>query len=245
MQTSQLRLIQKDVLEPLLRDPGRLIVILDACRYDVFEQVNWLPGKLSKAISAGSTTTEWAINTFTDFYPGVAYVSSVPYIAAKVIIEAQKSFLGLEHFSSVIDVWDWGYDLETETVLPEVVVHTALQAKKDYPDKVIIAHFIQPHCPYVGQPLLTLKIWESISKNKYEGFPSLEVIFKTHGSLLMEAYRGNLVRALSSVEQLASFFDHVIITADHGEGFGEKGIYGHKAGIKIPELLEVPWLDLT
>lgn len=245
MQISQLELIQKDALKPLLQDPGHLIVVLDACRYDVFEQVNWLPGELKKAISAGSTTTEWALKTFPDFYPGVAYISSVPYIATKVVTEAQKTFFGLEHFSSVTDVWDWGYDEENGTVLPEIMVHATLQAKKDYPDKVIIAHFLQPHCPYIGQPPLTLKLWEAMTGKKYPGFPHLDTIFETHGDLLKEAYRGNLIRVLTAVKELVSFFDHAIITADHGEGFGESGIYGHREGIKTSELLEIPWLDLT
>lgn len=253
-------LIQKDALKSLLLDQDQLICVLDAARYDIFEQVNWLPGKLEKAVSAGSTTTEWAVNTFPDFYPRAVYISSVPYIAAKIVTEQQKAFLGLEHFQVVNDVWDWGYDDETSTVLPETVAHATLQAKKDYPDRVIIAHFMQPHCPYIGSPPLTLNTWKelvetrvslngfgSITTATIDGFPPLSTIFERgYGDLLKRAYRGNLVRALEVIErELASQFSNITITADHGEGFGEGGVYGHGAGIRTPELLSVPWFNLT
>ncbi len=32
-----------------------------------------------------------------------------------------------------------------------------------------------------------------------------------------------------------------IITADHGEAFGEQGIWGHPMETHIPVLIEVPW----
>ena len=218
-------------------------MVLDASRYDVFKEVNWLSGKLEKAISAGSTTAEWALNTFTDYYPNVVYVSSVPYISAKIATQEQKKFIGLQHFSLINDVWDWGYDDECGTVVPEVVADAALQAKKEYPGRNIIAHFMQPHCPYIGSPPLTLKIWGEMIGQVPEAFPPIKVFFdQGYGELLKDAYKGNLVRVLKVVqEMLLPNFKHVAITADHGEGFGEGGVYGHGEGIREPALIEVPW----
>lgn len=34
----------------------------------------------------------------------------------------------------------------------------------------------------------------------------------------------------------------VVVTADHGEAFGESGVFGHPCGTPLPELLEVPYL---
>jgi hypothetical protein len=36
-----------------------------------------------------------------------------------------------------------------------------------------------------------------------------------------------------------------VITADHGELFGEWGLYGHISGILHPSLKRVPWVETT
>ncbi len=222
-----------------------MICLLDACRYDIFEKVNWLPGQLGKVISAGSTTVEWAVNTFTGRYPAV-YLSSIPYIAASIRDKRQAKFIGMDHFDSVVDVWDWGYDEEKGTVMPDTIVEAAIAAARDNPEKSIVAHFIQPHSPYIGSPELTDAVWTGMHDAVGLFLPSIENIFdEGYGELLIEAYVGNLVAALKSVERLVAYFDRITITADHGEGFGESGVYGHGEGIRVPELVEVPFFDLT
>ena len=37
----------------------------------------------------------------------------------------------------------------------------------------------------------------------------------------------------------------VVITADHGEAFGEFGIFGHPCGTPLPELIVVPYLAVA
>lgn len=39
--------------------------------------------------------------------------------------------------------------------------------------------------------------------------------------------------------------DKVVITADHGEAFGEYNIHRHPLGIPIPELRRVPWVETS
>jgi hypothetical protein len=34
-----------------------------------------------------------------------------------------------------------------------------------------------------------------------------------------------------------------VITADHGELFGEMGLYGHLVGLLHPNLRKVPWVE--
>jgi len=36
----------------------------------------------------------------------------------------------------------------------------------------------------------------------------------------------------------------VIITSDHGEAFGEEGVWEHHIETPIPPLIEVPWLEV-
>jgi hypothetical protein len=57
------------------------------------------------------------------------------------------------------------------------------------------------------------------------------------------SYRENLNLVLDDVELLLSNVDaeRAVLTADHGNAFGERGIYGHAAGIALLPLREVPW----
>jgi arylsulfatase A-like enzyme len=59
---------------------------------------------------------------------------------------------------------------------------------------------------------------------------------------IKQVYNANLRRALESVEELIESLDgKVVITADHGEMLGEKGLYSHPHGVYFKELVEVPW----
>jgi hypothetical protein len=39
--------------------------------------------------------------------------------------------------------------------------------------------------------------------------------------------------------------ERVVITADHGEGFGEYGVYEHPVGCPAPTIKRVPWATTT
>lgn len=238
---------QKEEINTLLAGERCLLVILDSCRWDSFAKVNWLPGELRKAVSAGSTTTEWARNTFEEYYPNTIYISSVPYISSKYLPKIHQQYDASKHFFLIDNVWDWGYDDDAFTVLPETVIKAVLAAHKSYPQRNIIAHFMQPHSPMIGSSPFTIATWEKETGQKMGGrFPKYEDVWNHGmGDKLIEAYEGNLSLVLTAVEKLASFWpDKIVITADHGEGFGESGVFGHREGIRIPELLEVPFFEV-
>jgi hypothetical protein len=61
----------------------------------------------------------------------------------------------------------------------------------------------------------------------------------------MEYYEENLRLALESVADLVEDLDgDVVVTADHGEAFGEEGVWEHHIETYIPPLMEVPWLEV-
>ncbi|ELY95783.1 MULTISPECIES: hypothetical protein [Natrialba] len=61
----------------------------------------------------------------------------------------------------------------------------------------------------------------------------------------LELYEENLRIALESVADLVTELDgRVIVTADHGEAFGEQGVWEHHIETYIPPLMEVPWLEV-
>jgi hypothetical protein len=58
-------------------------------------------------------------------------------------------------------------------------------------------------------------------------------------------YEENLRLVMESVAELVADLDgRVVVTADHGEAFGEQGVWEHHVGKHIPVLVEVPWLEL-
>jgi len=64
---------------------------------------------------------------------------------------------------------------------------------------------------------------------------------------LRRAYEENLKLVLSYVNKLVPHLkgkELVVITADHGELLGERGLFGHPEGVRVPELIEVPWLEI-
>jgi len=98
---------------------------------------------------------------------------------------------------------------------------------------------MQPHFPAVPEPDLTwvatkletpgskTDVWHRLFRGKVE----LEQV--------INAYRENLCLVLDEVEQLVQNFDaeDVMITADHGQAFGEAGIYGHPEESVVNERL--------
>ena len=62
----------------------------------------------------------------------------------------------------------------------------------------------------------------------------------------MEYHEENLRIALESIVDLVDDLDgDVVVTADHGEAFGEQGVWEHHVETHIPPLVEVPWLELS
>ncbi|MFP3871452.1 MAG: hypothetical protein ACOC55_04720 [Candidatus Natronoplasma sp.] len=130
------------------------LIVLDACRYDHFEKYyeRYIEGKLRKARSPveckdGVATSEWCKAVFTERYDDVIYVSTTPHVNS---FSEVNGFRAKDHFWKVIDVWDSGWNDEMGTVLPEKVNEVVLETKKDFPDKRIIAHYMQPHFPYLS-----------------------------------------------------------------------------------------------
>lgn len=61
----------------------------------------------------------------------------------------------------------------------------------------------------------------------------------------LELYEENLRIALEAVAEVVPELEGtVVVTADHGEAFGEHGVWEHHVETHIPPLVEVPWLEL-
>jgi hypothetical protein len=115
---------------------------------------------------------------------------------------------------------------------PEFVTADAIKnAKSDNSDRVII-HYMQPHAPYLA---------EAIKRKKFEFHEESPFKYLKEGgdrSLVWNSYINNLRFVLKNVDILLN-------TSDHGELFGEWGLYSHIYGIPHPSLRKVPWVETT
>jgi len=212
------------------------LIVLDACRYDFFSELNKIPGKLKKIKSAGSDTEEWLVKNFENKKTDIIYLASNPKVIRTKNVK--NSFWRLEN------VWDYGWDNELDTVPPQEVSKAALKLSKTYPNKRMIIHYMQPHAPYIGKTKITFPKKEGEHSRCMSVFEiNDKVMFENYDiTLIKQAYKDNLKLVLKDVEELVKKLPgKVVITADHGELFGEKNLYFHPRGIYIKELIEVPW----
>jgi hypothetical protein len=182
----------------IMQEDWDYLIILDACRYDYFEQVwqNRPAGKLEPRISIGSSTKEWRNKSFTDYYDDVIYISANPYINA---VAPAKGFFARDHFFRVCDLWLDDWDKQYGTVLPQTVTKRAAEIMNSNRDKRAIIHYIQPHEPYLGTAVKVPgfaipKAGESLSgiNEKKPKFKILNKLIKTlTGVLYWLGIRGN------------------------------------------------------
>lgn len=229
-----------------------VLIILDACRYDTFSEVSDLPGELEFRISPASSTYHWLDKTVTgnEFYDTV-YVSANP-----------RTHGYSNHFHEMIDVWDWGFDEDLKVAHPEKVSEATRNAIEKYPNKRIVAHFMQPHTPFIGeyarnnigvgtgdQPARARAYGENVDPEDWTIETDLLEQGETTYEQVMDGYRENLEIVLTEVESLmADLEGKIIVTSDHGELFGEvawpfpKKVYGHPGSLASVKLRKVPWL---
>jgi hypothetical protein len=225
------------------------LLILDACRYDMFRTQNTLDGDLRREVSRGSTSTEFIDSNLRGrTLHDTVYVTANPYV----------NRIEDDVFHAVLTVLD-EWDESLQTVMPERVVERALEAHEQYPNKRLIVHFMQPHQPYIGTTgqALRAEMKEHVdvvgwTGEKQEGVkqiraPKIDGLDITNDDI-REAYRENLSVVLDHTERLLARVDgKTVVTSDHGELLGERLLpllrerYGHPGGLWTPKLRFVPW----
>lgn len=232
------------------------LIILDACRYDAFRRRNFIEGSLEYRISKGSTS--WP------FMKG-NYAGKTLHDTVYVTGNLHTPKLENDIFHALIPVkvepisegGYTGFPDESYAVLPETVTKEAVAASKQYPNKRLITHYMQPHIAYLGETgreiynkLIKIKdeLPYELSKDDRGGVAHIlprqimnNGIVDISEEMLWQAYLENLDIVLEHVDTLVDELDgKTVITADHGELIGEKNSYGH-LNILCEELRKVPW----
>lgn len=222
------------------------LILLDACRFDDFKEINDIEGKLNFKISRSVDSPGFIKENFVGRdLSDTVYVTANPHVR----------LVGKNTFHDIITdpIEDW--DSEIGCVRPNAVTEAAIEAHQKYPKKRIIVHYMQPHDPPIGATACELRektqIGSHLSNNQSDGDRLMELVADGEISekIAHQAYRETLKIVLEEVNRLLDQINgKVIITSDHGEMFGESpypllgNLYEHYRNPKSIELCKVPWL---
>ena len=237
-----------------------------APEYDFLEET-----EVDSIVSCGSSSAEWITATFQRRQPdelrNTAYLACNGY--AEFVLEAQG---GVQDFRAsappdyFFEFGDWEFPHESELgrveqiwryeppggedsyghvdgyTGPRFVTDRGITVARNHDFDRLILHYNQPHSPYAARALSEQR---SLHQHEQEPFDYL----KSGGDRerVLGAYLDDLRYVLDDVKLLLENVEakRVMISADHGEAFGEWGVYGHPIGSLIPQVRCVPWVETT
>jgi hypothetical protein len=229
--------------DPIWEREWDVLLILDACRYDVFRDTyrdaDWIDN-LESVQSVGSASPEWMDETFADEYRDemaeTAYVTGNPYSAEHVPRDA---------LGALDEVWKRVWDDEMGTIRPEPLTNQAVKHYRSGNYDRVVVHYMQPHWPYVTDPLMygfdpQHITSDNSTNNPFDRQNRGELSRSDH----VDRYASNLefvVEHLHETLLQAIDADSVVLTADHATLFGDYGLYKHPTRVPLPVLRRVPW----
>lgn len=226
------------------------LILLDACRYDLFKECTTFKGDLSREVSQGYNSWDFIQENFEGRQlHDTVYVTANPHVE----LLDEDVFYTIE---SVLDKWD----PQTGTVLPQDVTEAATNAQDEYPNKRLIVHYMQPHMPHLGETAkgydekVGVSGWdqflfhEELGRKK-EGTSLFQLYHQgqVSRSELIQSYKETLKIAESHVKELVNeLTGKTVVSSDHGENLGGSpygiSLTGHTQESK--ECRFVPWLEL-
>lgn len=240
-----------------------LLIVLDACRVDTLRELAdeyEFISDVGSIWSVGSQSDEWMANTFTEAWRreverttlvtvnghsnAILLDGNYPPKNHTVPVDWSRwDVVDGDDFDALHLLWQHYHSERLGVVPPRVVTdHVVDIYRNDDPDR-LIAHYFQPHLPYIANAVRTDG---EPTRMEREGYRMLERGEAAH-SEVYDLYKDNLRLVLDEVELLLSNVDaeRVVITADHGEAFGEGLAYGHPEGFLHPVVKRVPWVETT
>jgi len=246
-----------------------MLIILDTCRVDALKEIRdeySFIQDISRIRSVGGSSPEWIARTFDKKY--IQQIDDTTYISANGFAKRvlkdryqQRSLNPLHRSLGLIStvnqeaVSDTEYVFEYEPVgengprghkqgatPPRYVTDKAIEYNRKDSSNRLILHYHQPHSPWTANALADdrkLKQYEEDWWTYLTETGDVETVW--------QSYLDDLRYVLDDVEILLENVDadKVVISADHGEAFGEYGILGHKIGSLHPKIRMVPWAVTT
>lgn len=227
-----------------LREDWDNLLIIDACRFDTFEELigdHGIQGSLSSRQSLGTATLQFLReNLDGQDHSDIVYVTGQSMLYRESVLNGNI----LPHLYEIVDVWENKIEFGKGGVPPEAVSNGLKVAVEEYPDKKVIAHYIQPHTPFIGKFGQRYfgegehAIWDDKLTGKCD----------ISDDTIWRAYRENLDVVLSELANAVKDLPgKTVITSDHGQCIGDRvhpipyHEYGHPTGLYVEELTVVPW----
>ncbi|MFC7135279.1 MULTISPECIES: hypothetical protein [Salinibaculum] len=218
-----------------------VLLVLDACRLDLMQELEpeypflQVPDSI---LSVGATSSTWMRRTFVD---GVAdEIARTAYVNANPHSELE---LDPNDFALLDNVWEYAWDENLGTVPARSVTDRAIATWRNCSPDQMLVHYMQPHAPFVNHPELASgvdldRVGEKWTGNVWDRLRTGEL----SADKVWEAYKANLRYVLDDISLLLDNIDAetVVLTADHGNAFGEYGFYGHNPTI-VSSVIRVPW----
>jgi hypothetical protein len=203
-------------------------------------------------------TPEWMSGTFTDDHRDE--IERTGYIAQNGFIDrvlagrentgidalpvgpSEYNLVDRDSFGHLESLWHVNFDSPSEWVVgdgeserlhPRYVTERAIHAGRTADIDRLVVHYNYPHRPY---PLALERLAHPFDALK-SGEATRDEVWDT--------YIENLRFVLDNVGVLLNNLDadRVVITADHGEAFGEYGFYEHPIACPLPAVRRVPWAE--
>ena len=180
------------------------LVLLDACRYDLFAETVDLDSSLESRISRGATSREFIRGNFTG-----AELHETVYVTENGWYFKLRDEIGAELHAEK--------RVEHDGLYPTPITDAALEPAVQYPNKRLLVHYMHPHYPYLGET----------ATGDFDGFD-----LQTDGligdiqrrevsipdEVMRQAYVETLDAVLNEVAKLLEVFEgKTVVSADHGE----------------------------
>lgn len=219
-----------------------VVLILDACRYDALQKVAD-EAVVDSVYASVSSTPE-----FLDAAKELEVFENAAYISANPQTKDRSPGTDIDLIPTYEELWDERLD----TVPASPVLETVRDEVSD--TKRVVGHLIQPHYPHIceigGQ---TVPVPDGLHPQAHgmkwvagNGFQEILASGQVDLSTARESYDACVDYAWDNASAVAANLAEegyrVVITADHGECFGEWGFVEHPVGVRIKPLVRVPWV---
>lgn len=229
---------------PIFEKEWEILVILDGCRPDLMNQVSdeydFLPSNIPTTLSLASCSSAWMEKNFTSKYRDsmsrTAYLTGNPY---------SDSYCSPSDFEFLDEVWRYSWDEKKGSVPARAMTDRTISTARKRSCEKILIHYMQPHLPSFPDPIGSKIELDKFGEEWASAWHELE-----SGNLncdeVWNSYRSNLQYVLDDIELLLNNINanRLVLSADHGNAFGEWGLYGHPINKPAPVLRRVPWVEI-
>jgi len=102
---------QKPLIHEFIENESFVLVILDACRYDVFSEIfeEYLTGELDRVWASGRWTAQYCSQIWTEECD-LTYINSISVFSDFYFELRNMGFRPSDHIEKIVHMWDYEWD---------------------------------------------------------------------------------------------------------------------------------------